>query len=124
MCDWKVRVAGVGAYLSGEPVSIGEIDEYTGTIPGAETSRYYGIIERYAGVKCRHGAVERGTGRLLEDSASLGFRAATVALDRAGVRNEEVDLIVTTTSTPTVTMRLPVVLTSASSTFRSRIRPD
>lgn len=100
MCDWKVQVAAVGAYLPGEPVAIGEIDEYIGTIPGAETARYYGIIERYAGVKYRHCAVEKGTGRLLQDSAHLGFHAATTALDRAGVRNEEVDLIVTTTSTP------------------------
>jgi 3-oxoacyl-[acyl-carrier-protein] synthase-3 len=100
MPDWKVQVVGVGAHLPGAPVTIEEIDEYLGKIPGAEMSRYYGIIERFAGVRYRHYAVEKGTGRLLEDSAHLGCKAATMALDRAGVRGDELDLIVTTTSTP------------------------
>lgn len=100
MSDCKVRVAGIGAYLPGEPVAIQDIDEYLGKIPGIEMSRYYGIIERYAGVKYRHYAVEEGTGTLLEDSAHLAYKAARMALERAGVRGDELDLIITTTTTP------------------------
>lgn len=100
MSSGNVRVAGIGAYLPGKPVPIEEIDEYMGKIPGVEMSRYYGIIERYAGVKYRHCAMEKGTGRLLEDSAHLAHHAAETALDRAGVRGGDLDLIVTTTSTP------------------------
>ncbi len=100
MSNWKVSVDGIGAYLPGEPVSIREIDAYLGAIPGVDLSKYYGIIERYAGVKYRHYALERGTGRLLEGSSSLAHKAATKALERAGVKGEDLDLIMTTSTTP------------------------
>ena len=50
-------------------MAVRDIDAYIGQIPGKDMSRYYGIIERYAGVKYRHYAVERGTGRLLLGNA-------------------------------------------------------
>lgn len=100
MSNWKVMVRGIGAYLPGERVSTRDIDAYAGPIPGMDTSRYYGIIERYAGVRYRHYALERGSGRLLEDSASLACKAAKTALERAEVRGADLDLIVTTTTTP------------------------
>jgi 3-oxoacyl-[acyl-carrier-protein] synthase-3 len=100
MSNWKVVVRGIGSYLPGEPVSVRDIDAYIGKIPGKDMSRYYDIIERYAGVKYRHYALERGTGRLLEESSSLAYKAAKTALERAGVRGSDLDLIMTTTTTP------------------------
>jgi 3-oxoacyl-[acyl-carrier-protein] synthase III len=100
MSKLKVSVEGIGAYLPGEPVSIAEIDAYIGAIPGVELSRYYDIIERYAGVKYRHYALEKGTGRLLEESSGLAYKAASKALERAGVDARDLDLIVSATSTP------------------------
>jgi 3-oxoacyl-[acyl-carrier-protein] synthase III len=100
MTNWKVVVRGIGAYLPGERVSIRDIDAYLGQIPGVDISRYYDIIERYAGVKYRHYALEKGTGRLLEESSSLAYKAAVMALERAGVQGADLDLIVTTSTTP------------------------
>lgn len=100
MSDHAVSVSGVGAYLPGERVAIDEIDEYLGEIPGVDLKKYYRIIEKYAGVKYRHYALERGSGRLLEDSPTLAVRAAREALERAGVEGPDLDLIITTTTTP------------------------
>lgn len=97
---YKVKVKAVGAYLPGEPVGIEQIDLYGGAIPGIDTSRYYEVIRRFAGVEYRHYAIEPGTGKLLEDSSTLAYKAAKAALDRAAVRPDQVDLIITTTSTP------------------------
>lgn len=100
MSNWKVVVKGIGAYLPGEPVPVRDIDAYIGKIPGKDMSRYYDIIERFAGVRYRHYAIEKGSGRLLEESSSLAYKAAITALERAGIRGKDLDLIVTTTSTP------------------------
>ena len=64
MSNFKVIVKGIGAYLPGEKVSIQEIDDYFGKIPGIEMSKYYKIIEKYAGVKYRYYALEKGSGKL------------------------------------------------------------
>ncbi|UCE05343.1 MAG: hypothetical protein JSW07_17265, partial [bacterium] len=45
-------------------------------------------------------ALEKGSGKLLEDSASLAYKAATTALERAELEGSELDLIITTTTTP------------------------
>ena len=100
MSTRRVIVQGVGAYLPGERVAIEEIDSYLGELPGVELKKLYRVIEKYAGVKYRYYAVEKGTGRLLEDSPTLAHRAAAQALDRAGIQGSELDVIITTTTTP------------------------
>ena len=100
MSQTNAVVKGIGAYLPGEKVGIGEIDDYLGEVPDLNMARYYRIIDKYAGVKYRHYALEKGTGRLLEDSPRLAYNAAKLALERAGVPGEELDLIITATSTP------------------------
>ena len=96
----RVLVKGVGAYLPGERVAVEEIDSYLGKIPGVDMTKFYRIIEKYAGVKYRHYALEKGSGKLLEDSPALAFNAARLALERAGIAGSDVDLIITTTTTP------------------------
>ncbi len=100
MSERKVIVKGIGAYLPGEKVGIQEIDAYLGVVPGVKMAKYYRIIEKYAGVKYRHYAVEKGSGKLLEDSPTLAVKAAELALDRAGMSGKELDVIITSTSTP------------------------
>ncbi len=100
MSDHKVRVAGIGAYLPGEPVPGKDIDEYLGAIPGKKSSIYYDIIEQYAGIKYRHYSLEKNTGRLLDDSPAIAVKAAQKALERAGLKGSDPDLIITTTTTP------------------------
>ena len=100
MSNPRVIVKGIGGYLPGERIAIEDIDSYLGHLPGVDLKRYYRIVEKYAGVKYRHYALERGTGKLLEDSPTLAYRAASQALERAGVRGSDLDLIITTTTTP------------------------
>ena len=100
MLTRKVAIRGVGAYLPGERIPTLEIEDYLGPIPGCDVSKYCRIIEKFAGIRYRYYALEKFTGRLLEDSASLAARAAQTALDRAGVAARDIDLVVTATSTP------------------------
>ncbi len=95
-----VLVKGVGAYLPGDRVAVEEIDSYLGEIPGVDLRKFYRIVEKYAGVKYRHYALEKGSGELLEDSPTMAFNAARQALERSGVAGADVDLIITTTTTP------------------------
>lgn len=100
MAHRKVIVKSVGGYLPGERVAIQDIDDYLGELPGVDLKKLYRVVEKYAGVRYRHYAVEKGTGRLLEDSPTLAYRAASLALERAGLEGSDLDLIITTTTTP------------------------
>lgn len=96
----NVAVRSVGAYLPGEEISIDEIDDYLGVILGINSAKYYRLIERFAGVGQRYYAIEKHSGGLLEDSAEMSAKAAALALERAGILGSDIDLIVTTTTTP------------------------
>src|SRR5262249_38317969 len=100
MAEPKVVVKGVGAYLPGEKIPTVDIEDYIGPIAGTDTTKYYQIIEKLAGIKYRHYAIERLSGKLLEDSTCLASKAARIALCRAGLKPENIDAIITTTSTP------------------------
>ena len=95
-----MTVKGIGAYLPGNKVSIDEIDEYLGHLPGIDTLKYYKFIERFAGIKYRYCAIEKGSGALNEDIVELSYKSASMALRRANITGDEVDLIITTTTTP------------------------
>jgi 3-oxoacyl-[acyl-carrier-protein] synthase-3 len=96
----KVTVKGIGGYLPGEKITAEQIDDYVGTIAGKDFLRYYRAIEKFAGIKYRHFALEKGTGKLLEDSPTLGWKAAVTALRRADLGADKLDLIITTTTSP------------------------
>jgi 3-oxoacyl-[acyl-carrier-protein] synthase-3 len=96
----SVAVRSIAAYLPGEKIAVSEIDDYLGSIPGVDAMKYYRMIERFAGVRHRHYAVDKGTGALREDAAEMASRAAGIALERAGIDASDIDLIVTTTTTP------------------------
>ncbi|MEJ2122871.1 MAG: 3-oxoacyl-ACP synthase III family protein, partial [Alphaproteobacteria bacterium] len=100
MAGRYVTVRGVGAYLPGEKIPTMEIESYLGRIPGNDVSKCCRIIEKFAGIRYRHYALEKDSGRLLEDSPAMSAKAARIALERAGIDPGEIDLIITTTSTP------------------------
>jgi 3-oxoacyl-[acyl-carrier-protein] synthase-3 len=99
----KVVIRGIGSYLPGEKIPADRIDDYLGAIPGVNLTKYYRIIEKFAGIKYRHFALEEGTGQLREDSPTLARQAAALALERAAIDAKELDVIVTTTSSPPYT---------------------
>ena len=71
-------INGVGAYLPGERVSIDEIDSYLGEITGVETSRYYRIIEKHAGVSCNDITDELALDQLSGNAAVNGVPVTVV----------------------------------------------
>ncbi len=88
-------VLGLGSYSPGTPVGNAEIESAL-AIPAQTVMDFFGVRTRYLGVDPR-------TGKLRDPSYSnteFAARAAQRALDRAGCAANDVDLIVTATSTP------------------------
>ena len=81
------RIAGVGSYLPGEPVSNNDL-----VARGVDTSDEW-IITR-TGIRSRHLAEEGSK------SSDLGLEASRRALASAGIDASEIDLIIVATSTP------------------------
>ncbi len=81
------RIAGVGSYLPGLPVSNDELARR-----GVDTTDEW-IVTR-TGIRTRHLA-EAGT-----TSSEMAFEASCRALESAGVKADELDLIIVATSTP------------------------
>lgn len=81
------RVAGVGSYLPGLPVSNEDL-----VARGIDTSDEW-IVSR-TGIRCRHLAAPGQT------SSQMATVAAQQALEMAGVNAAELDLIIVATSTP------------------------
>lgn len=85
------RITGTGSYLPRERVSNAELAQRLAAT-GVETSDAW-IVER-TGIKARHFAAEG------ECSSDLAVAAARHALEAAGRRADEIDLIIVATSTP------------------------
>lgn len=81
------RIAGIGSYLPGQPVSNNELIKR-----GVDTSDEW--ITTRTGIKSRHLAERDCT------SSDLAFEASRRALVSAGIRADELDLIILATSTP------------------------
>lgn len=81
------RIAGVGSYLPGNPVTNNDL-----AARGIDTNDEW--IATRTGIRSRYLADEGQT------SSELGLHAATRALEMAGVSAHELDLIIVATSTP------------------------
>ena len=81
------RIAGVGSYLPGQPISNNDLVQR-----GIETDDEW-IVTR-TGIKTRHLAETGST------SSELAFEASSRALAAAGINASELDLIIVATSTP------------------------
>jgi 3-oxoacyl-[acyl-carrier-protein] synthase III len=95
----RVSIAGTGSFLPGEPVSNDRLDDILGPLDGApENVRSYvkNVASRMlasSGVEFRHFAIDPQTRKLTHTVASLAEEAARRALDAAGKRPEDVDLL-------------------------------
>lgn len=81
-----IKIAGSGHYLPNRVVTSLELDERAGLTAGT--------YERASGVRQRHYADER------ETSSFMGARAAIAALDKAGIKAQDIDLILGACGTP------------------------
>jgi 3-oxoacyl-[acyl-carrier-protein] synthase-3 len=88
----RVDVLSTGSYLPGDPISNTDIEGLVGPLPPE-------ILEGLQ-VDKRHWIIDPATGEHRESNTDLAHKAVAQALDRAGVDPAEVDLIVTSTSSP------------------------
>lgn len=95
----RVRIVGTGAFLPNEPVPNDRIDDVLGHLseaPARVQSFVRNVGRRMldgSGISTRHFAVDRETHKLTHSVATLGEEAARRALDAAGMKPTEVDLL-------------------------------
>jgi 3-oxoacyl-[acyl-carrier-protein] synthase-3 len=90
----RVKVAGTGAYLPGEPIDNDRLAEFF----GRDIVRLGDML----GARTRHLALDLATGKLREgeSNANMAWRASLQALESAGLPPRAVDLLILSTSTP------------------------
>ena len=94
-----VFVAGSGSYLPGDPVPFDEIDRVLGTPEGTPDrirrwmAQTHGIMRELLAVRFFHYAIDPETRRFTDDNVTMSVKAARRAIEMAGLRPEDVDLI-------------------------------
>lgn len=87
-----VRIASTGSYLPGEPITNEEMERLAGPLPED-------VLEGIQ-VKQRYWMIDPATGEHRENNSDMALKAVQQALELAGLEAEQVDLIVTSTSSP------------------------
>lgn len=90
-----IRILSVGTALPGPPVDNAALARRFGMDPLWEQ-----WVDAFIGTRNRHLAVDIETGEIRDSLSGLGEAAARRALEGAGVRPDEVDLVVMATATP------------------------
>jgi 3-oxoacyl-[acyl-carrier-protein] synthase-3 len=96
----RVRVAGTGSFLPGEPVPASDVDRYLGELPEAPEKlqkwmkRIRELMKELLEVEYYHFAFDPVTRRFTEDNVTMSVKAAAGALKHAGFPAEQVELIV------------------------------
>ncbi len=87
-----VRMVATGSYLPGEPITNEELEQFAGGLPDD-------VLEGLQ-VKTRHWIADPRTGEQSETNSEMAAKAATQALELAGIETGEVDLLVMSTASP------------------------
>jgi len=87
-----VKILATGAYLPGEPIENEELEKLCGPLPAD-------VLDGLQ-VKRRHWLVDPATGEHTTTNSKMAEAAARNALGRAGLRPDDVDLIVVSTASP------------------------
>jgi 3-oxoacyl-[acyl-carrier-protein] synthase III len=96
----RVRLAGTGSFLPGNPVPAADVDYYLGELTEAPEKlqkwlkRIKELMKELLEVEFYHFAFDPSTRQFTEDNVTMSVKAARAALSHAGVEPEEVELIV------------------------------
>jgi 3-oxoacyl-[acyl-carrier-protein] synthase III len=94
-----IRLAGTGSYLPGKPVLPEDVDRYLGELPGAPPKvrrwleRIRPLMKEMLDIEFYHFAIDPDTRKFTEDNVTLSVKAARQAISDAGLRPEEIELI-------------------------------
>lgn len=100
MNSYRVKIAGTGTYLPGKPITIEEVDDYLGYLTEAPVKlqkwlkRMKILMKEMLEVEYYHFAIDKSSGEFIEDNVSMAVKAANIALEEAGLKAEDIDLIV------------------------------
>jgi 3-oxoacyl-[acyl-carrier-protein] synthase-3 len=95
-----VRIAGTGSFLPGKPITTDQIESLLGRLDNAP-ERVRSFVDNIGkrmldrgGVQTRHFAVDPETGRMTHTFATLAEPACRNALEMAGLKPQDVDLLI------------------------------
>ncbi len=95
----QVQITGSGSFLPGEPVPFDDIDRFLGPITGAPPrvmkwlERIRPLMKEMLDIEQYHYAIDPVTREFTEDNVTMSVKAARKALDAAGLKPSDIDLI-------------------------------
>jgi 3-oxoacyl-[acyl-carrier-protein] synthase III len=95
-----VKLIGTGSYLPGKPIAIDEVDHYLGELTEAPKKlqkwlqRMKGLMDEMLEVEYYHYAIDPKTREFTDDNITMSVKASQQAIKKAGLKPEDIDLIV------------------------------
>jgi 3-oxoacyl-[acyl-carrier-protein] synthase III len=95
-----VKLTGTGSYLPGNPITIDEVDNYLGELTEAPKKiqkwlhRMKNLMKEMLEVDYYHFAIDPETLEFTDDNITMSVKAAKRAINEAGIKAEDIDLIV------------------------------
>lgn len=95
----EVKIIGSGSYLPGEPIPFNKIEDVIGDIPNAPkrirkwVAEMKPIMEQMLDVKYYHYAIDPETKDFVDDHVSMATKASLKALEAAGMKPDDIELI-------------------------------
>lgn len=95
-----VKLIGAGSFLPGKPINIDDVDHFLGELTEAPVKlkkwleRMKGLMGEMLEVEYYHYAIDPLTREFTDDNVSMSVKAAQKALDKAGLKATDIDLIV------------------------------
>ena len=95
-----IKIAGTGHFLPGNPIPPEKVDHYLGTLTDAPEkiqkwlNRIRELMMEMLEVKFYHFAIDPDTGSFTEDNVTMSVKASRQAIADAGLKPEDIDLIV------------------------------
>lgn len=95
-----VKLTGTGSYLPGNPITIDEVDNYLGELTEAPKKiqkwlhRMKDLMKEMLEVDYYHFAIDPESREFTDDNITMSVKAARQAIEKAGIKAEDIDLIV------------------------------
>ena len=95
-----VKLSGTGSFLPGKPIAIDEVDYYLGELTEAPVKiqkwlrRMKNLMDEMLEVDYYHYAIDPKTREFTDDNITMSVKAAQIAIEKAGLKATDIDLIV------------------------------